>query len=86
MNRLMRQQRFKIVDIYLKKKIDLLISLSLVPLFFKMSKQLLLLTKQFLIACYLPYHPSHHLVMNNPTSRRIRHEPTTRTSLSSFQQ
>ena len=35
-----------------------------------------LLRKQFLIACDLPSHPNHHIVMNNPTPRRIRHDFT----------
>ena len=36
-----------------------------------------LLMKQYLIACYLPSHPNYHIVMNNPTPRRIRHDCTT---------
>ena len=37
-----------------------------------MRKHNELLTKQYLIACYLQSHPNHHIVMNNPTPRRIR--------------
>ena len=34
----------------------------------------MLLNKQYLIVCYLPFHPSHHIVMDDPTPRRIRHD------------
>ena len=33
-----------------------------------------LLTKQYLIACYLSSQPNNHIVMDVPTPRRIRHD------------
>ena len=41
------------------------------------KKHNVLLTKQFLIACYQPSHPNHHIVLNDPPPRRIRQDLTT---------